>query len=103
MQTGLAEQPREFAAVGQVGAAAGEQLAEAMAQPVGESLLGTGLIEADQGLEGRVGVLDQQPPAGRRELIIDRRALSRSGTWTRTSRAWTKSKPSPGGSSAPTS
>lgn len=96
-QTGLARRAREPTAVGEAGAAVGEQLAKAAPQPVGEPLLRAALLGAGQGLQGRVGILDREPSAGGGARIIGADARSGSGTWTSTSRACTGSKPSPGG------
>ncbi len=63
-QSRFPQQAREFAAVGKVGAALGEQLAETVPQPVRELLLGAVLIGAEQRLQRGVGVLDEKPPAG---------------------------------------
>ena len=63
-QAGRPEAARQRAAVGQVHPALGQQRAEAPPEAVGQHLGGSDLLQAAQRLQGRVGVLDQQHPAG---------------------------------------
>lgn len=60
-QSGRTEQAWQASTVGRIDTAFGEQGADGLAEPVGELMLGVGLLQAGQGLEGGVGVLDQEP------------------------------------------
>ena len=50
--------------VGEVDTAFGQERPEAAPQAVRQHLLGPGLLQAAEGLQRRVGVLDEQHPAG---------------------------------------
>jgi hypothetical protein len=101
-QAGLTQCPRQSPAVAQVRAAARQQLPDRVAQPVGPLLCGAAVVQAGPWLQSGIGVLDQPP--GRSAAAIVAKARARSGTWTSTSRACTRSNvPGSGGGSAATS
>ena len=85
-----------------VGTPPGQQDTEATTQPVGQLLVGAVLVDAGQWLEGRVGVLDDEPAT--RSQHVDHGAATawrRRRTWTSTRRAWTRSNGPGGGWSRP--
>ena len=63
-QAGRPEPAGQRAAVGQVDPALGQQRAEAAPQAIGQHLRGSRLLQAAERLQRRVGVLDEEHPAG---------------------------------------